>query len=191
MKRIIDTNIWEDDKLSELPITTKLVWLYLLSCPKSQAIGIFHLPIRNIAYHTNLSDEIVKDALLYFQENKMAEYSEKTQEILIYNYVRYNIIKITPNIEYMIKRELGNIKDKDLIVKLSKYITDNINNYSNNNYILNKILSFCNTHTNTYTHTNTNTNTNTKDIDTTNTAHTHEEQSWDELVKEINDIKNE
>ena len=129
-KRMISTELWEDmiwrNEITN--IETRYLWLYLLTNKNTNISGIYHLPLDIVALDTKLSLNALKSALNELVDKKLCDYSWKTEEIVIYNYPRYNINKLISPIADSISRHLHFVKDKSLIDKmyysLSKYEDD-------------------------------------------------------------------
>lgn len=60
--RIIHTKIWKDDFFTKLDKSSKLLFLYLLTCPEINLIGIFEIPDRIILFDTGLTQKEVGKA---------------------------------------------------------------------------------------------------------------------------------
>ena len=59
--RIIQTSFWEDSFISDLPIKTKLLFLYCLTNVRIELTGAYQIPIKNIAVETGLSIKEVEE----------------------------------------------------------------------------------------------------------------------------------
>lgn len=161
--RIIDQNIWTDSKWRKQikDITERYFWFYLLTCPFSKSCGIFYLPIENICMDTKLTEEQVEKYIKKLTAHGLIKYNNDTEEILIYNYPRYNIIRLGKPMEDCINKELSLVKDKKLIESmityLEQYISNSVNSKKNN--ILTSIISIYKTTININTNTSTNSDT--------------------------------
>jgi hypothetical protein len=60
---VIQTAYWTDDKIAALSTPAKLLGAYLLTCPHSNAIGCFRLPMGYISEDLRWDSDTVQDAL--------------------------------------------------------------------------------------------------------------------------------
>ena len=94
----------------------KLFFLYLLTCPYSKQIGIYKISIKQIAFDLGFTKPFVKSTLLKFQdEYNIIRYNEDTNEIAIFNWGKYNLIRLGKPMEMCIEKELKEVKDLSLI----------------------------------------------------------------------------
>ena len=63
-KRIVDTDFWKDDIVAEkYSAEDRYFFLYILTNPHSKQCGIYHLPIRIIAFEMGHSKESIESLL--------------------------------------------------------------------------------------------------------------------------------
>lgn len=183
--RIIEPSIWTDIKWRKLIKSTneRLFWFYLLTCPMSKTCGIFYLPIENMVLESRLREEQVEEYLKHFTEIGLIDYNYETEEIIIYNFPRYNIIRLGKPMEDCLKKELSLIKDIKLIEKMiafiENYLTSRPNDIKKSN-ILNNILNIYKTNTITTT-----TITTTNESCHESSDEEEEKLNWDELIEGI------
>ncbi|MCE5329650.1 hypothetical protein LLG07_04900 [bacterium] len=73
--RSINTKFWDDVWVTDLTPTEKLIWLYLLTNPLTNLIGVYEISIKKIAFDTGCeSFETVRKALERFENDKKAYY---------------------------------------------------------------------------------------------------------------------
>ena len=136
MKRVIDTSFWTDDKVVDLfSSEDKLFFLYLLTNPHTTQLGIYSLNPKFIAFEIGCSLDEVKENLNKFEDQyHLIERSKKTNEILIWNYLRHSIVKGGKPVEDLLKREINNVKDRSLLKHLHDYLIqfDNLLDSVNN-----------------------------------------------------------
>lgn len=125
-KRIIETSFWTDEKvIDNYSPEDKYFMLYLLTNPKTTAIGIYSLPIKIIAFDIGYSKESVLTLIERFDKTyKNIVYDAKTQEIAVLNSLKYTISKGGKPVEDMINRELNAVKNSDLIESVYKNMLD-------------------------------------------------------------------
>jgi len=139
VKRIVDTNFWNDDKVIEyFSPEDKLFMLYLMTNPHTTQLGIYQINKKVMSFELGYSLDTVSVLLDRF-ENKynMIKYSNETNEIAIKNYLKYSIIKGGKPVEDCLEKEIKLIKNK----KLLTYVYENIINYSNLNETVKKIIN--------------------------------------------------
>jgi hypothetical protein len=86
------TSIWKDEKFTHFDADTKLMWLYLLTCPHSNMLGLFYLPKAYIASDLGRGIEGVSIPLGILVENGLIEYDEDSQMILLVNNLKHRRI---------------------------------------------------------------------------------------------------
>ncbi|MDO4662681.1 MAG: hypothetical protein Q4B36_06160, partial [Tissierellia bacterium] len=168
-KTIIEREFWNDEQIiDEYSPEDKLFMMYLLTCPRGNAIGIFKLPIKLIAFEVGYSPEAVRTLIDRFMNKyKRINYDYKAQEIAIHKALKYNISKGGKPIEDMVRRELNSVvcvKNLETVYNsMAKLWTQSERNVDKTIKTLfeNEIdkRKSTKTYINTYTGTNTNTNT--------------------------------
>lgn len=196
----IDSDIWGDKRFRKelTKVDEKYLWLYLLSCPKSNSVGIFELPKDTISYETGLPLERVNEIMQRLIEVGFITYNELTEEILIYNYPKYNIRAWGKPIVDMIEKGLSMVKEPTLILQMVHYMRMCIIDRPNDkrNKLLAQALPLYEKaieplleeqqDSNLYnTNNNTNTNINTNNETTNDSCNDTEEKSWNELLNEL------
>ncbi|NFM45297.1 DnaD domain protein [Clostridium botulinum] len=115
--RQLYTEFWNDSFVLELDPEEKYFYIYLLTNPNTSQCGIYELPKKIIEMQTGYKGETVDKLLKKFEGYKKIIYSEKTKEIIILNWAKYN----EPNNINAIKcvsKELKKIKNKNFIDEL-------------------------------------------------------------------------
>lgn len=128
VKRVVDTEFWNDSKVSDLfSAEDKYFMLYLLTNPHTTQLGIYELSISKAANELGYSKDVVKVLLERFQNKyELIKYNEITNEIAIKNFLRHSIVKGGKPVMDCLLKEEKKIKDKELLV----YIFNNLNNYN-------------------------------------------------------------
>lgn len=130
-KRVVDTDFWKDDIVAEkYSAEDRYFFLYILTNAHSKQCGIYHLPIRIIAFEMGHSKESIESIIDRF-ENKYKNiiYNKDTQEIAILNFLKHSIMKGGKPVEDCIKKELELIKDKNLIVRVYNHMENYMNEH--------------------------------------------------------------
>lgn len=118
--RHVQTSFWSDPKVSEeMTPEDKFFYLYLLTNEHTHQIGVYRITRKQIAFELGYSIESIK-ALLdrFIKHHKLVIYNEKTREICILNWGKYNLKKGGKPIEDCIKKELEVIEDLSLVQKV-------------------------------------------------------------------------
>lgn len=131
VKRVVDTDFWKDDCVAEkYSAEDRYFFLYLLTNPNSKQCGIYHLPLRVIAFEMGHSRDSVESIIDRFQHRfKNIIYNKETQEIAILNFLKYSIVKGGKPVEDCIRKELEKVKDKTLI----RAVYENMKSYMDEN----------------------------------------------------------
>ena len=92
----IDTMFWKDLKNKTLTDDEKLMFLYILTCPHKNMLGLFELPIAYIeadlgwnSHNDRVSDRVC-NTLFSLCNKGYVLYDNEMQIILIKNYLKYN-----------------------------------------------------------------------------------------------------
>ncbi len=65
--RSVNTRFWEDSFIEELSPSEKLIFIYLLTNPLTNILGIYEISIKRISYDTGINKESIKKALIDFE----------------------------------------------------------------------------------------------------------------------------
>lgn len=124
IKRVVDTDFWKDDAVAEkYSAEDRYFFLYLLTNPNSKQCGIYHLPLRVMAFEMGHSRDSVESIVDRFEHRfKNIIYNKETQEIAILNFLKHSIVKGGKPVEDCIRKELEKIKDKSLILAVYKHM---------------------------------------------------------------------
>ena len=89
----IASKFWTDEKIIELDTESKLLYLYILTCPHSNMAGYYRLPKEYIIADLKLSPEGLHKPFTKLLQEGLIKYCEKSFVILIPNYYKYNPIQ--------------------------------------------------------------------------------------------------
>jgi len=138
IKRIVDVQFWNDDKVLEyFSPEDKLFMLYLMTNPHTTQLGIYPINIKHMSFELGYTIDVVNVLLDRF-ENKyeMIKYSTKTKEMAIKNYLKHSIIKGGAPVRDCLVKELKQVKDKELI----NYVFRNIKGDSSLNVTVTNLI---------------------------------------------------
>jgi len=87
VRRSINTAIWSDEWFESLEASDKLLWIYLLTNPRTNMIGIYELPSdKKLSFETGLSFEMIRKAFERFETDKKAYRFDRF--IILINWVK-------------------------------------------------------------------------------------------------------
>jgi hypothetical protein len=69
----------------------QLISLYLLSCPNSNAIGLYYLPLVIAAHEVGFTVEEVRKVLLRLREIGFAAFDEISETVYVFNMARFQL----------------------------------------------------------------------------------------------------
>ena len=128
IKRIVDVDFWNDDKVLEMfSPEDKLFMLYLLTNPHTTQLGIYAINVKHFAFELGYSTDTIKVLLDRFENKyKIIKYDHKTKEVAIRNFLVFSIVKGGKPVFDCLTRELKAVKSADLIA----YVYENLSNKS-------------------------------------------------------------
>jgi hypothetical protein len=68
--RTVNVKFWQDSFIEEINSSEKLLFLYLLTNPLTNILGVYEISIKRISYDTGLSKENIEKALKGFERAK-------------------------------------------------------------------------------------------------------------------------
>lgn len=131
-KRLIDTNLWNNEEIIEnFTAEDKYFWLYLLTSPHNTLCGVFKNSPNLIARDMGLHKDTIVNLLYRFEKVHNLIFVDKgTNEIIILNWYKFNWTK-SPKLLTMIQKEACELKSEKIIhllqERLSLVFTDNDN----------------------------------------------------------------
>ncbi|PEZ81274.1 chromosomal replication initiator DnaA, partial [Bacillus cereus] len=82
-------------------------------------IGVYQITKKQIAFETGYSQESVRALMQRFEEyHKLIKYDDQTREMVIFNWGKYNLKRAGKPIEDLIKKELKEVKNVELLVPI-------------------------------------------------------------------------
>jgi hypothetical protein len=139
IKRMVDIDFWNDDKVVEVfSPEDRYFMLYLLTNPHTTQLGIYQVNKKVMAFETGYSTETITTLIDRFQNKyKLIHYNRDTNEIGIVNYLKHSIVKGGKPVEDLLVKELGKVKDRDMI----DLIFNNIEDYPNLNVTVKQVIN--------------------------------------------------
>ena len=89
-KRFVDTKFWTDNYIVDKDPVEKLLFLYLLTNPLTNIIGIYEISIKQIAFDTGIDQDMVLKILGRFEEDGKIKY--KKGWLALKNFVKHQVI---------------------------------------------------------------------------------------------------
>jgi len=106
--RQIHTRIWKDTWFIELEPCAKLLFIYLFSNERASVSGIYELPVKVIAFETDLDKSDIVEMLAQFEQAGRIRYENGI--VWVMNLRKYNA-NPSPKVAVRIERDLDEIPD--------------------------------------------------------------------------------
>lgn len=110
-KRYIDTVFWDDNYITNLDPSEKLLFIYLITNPNTNISGIYQISLKRISLDTGIEKEMCEKIIGRFQKDDKVFY--KDGWIVIGNFIKHQNFN-SPFIKTGIERELKDVPS-DLI----------------------------------------------------------------------------
>jgi DnaD/phage-associated family protein len=112
--RQLYTEFWSDSFVLELTPEEKYFYLYLISNPKSTQSGIYEISQITIETDCGYNRETVEKLIQRFCEYKKILYCDDTKELMVINWIKYNVPRSINTIK-CIQKELLKVKNKAFV----------------------------------------------------------------------------
>ena len=115
--RALQVSFWEDEKvIEEMTPEDKLFMIYLLTNPLTTQCGVYRITKKQIAFHLGYSMETVNSLMdRFIKHHELIMYNPETREIGFKNWGKYNYFKGGKPVYDLVKKELNEVKDKDIL----------------------------------------------------------------------------
>ena len=115
--RTVYTEFWRDPKvLEEFTVEDKIFFLYLLTNPLANQIGVYQITRKQMAFEIGYSMESINPLLdRFINHHHMILYDYNTREICIKNWGKYNFTKGGKPVEDCIRKEIREVKNIDFL----------------------------------------------------------------------------
>ncbi|MFQ7822521.1 hypothetical protein [Clostridium sp.] len=122
--RLVYTEFWQDPKvMEEMTPEDKYFYLYLLTNPSTNMIGVYRIVKKQMAFDLGYSIESVNSLMdRFINYHKLIKYNDNTKELCIIHYGKYNLNRGGKPMFDCIKKDLSKINDIDLVKKMSIHI---------------------------------------------------------------------
>lgn len=125
--RKIHVTFWSDSFISSLEDKQKLFYLYLLTNERTTQLGVYEITKKQMAFDLGYSIDTVSKLIQSIQKTGKIMYDEKTCEMAIKNWNKYNGNE-SKKVKVLTDKESANIKNKKLIEYLYSIDTVSIHN---------------------------------------------------------------
>lgn len=112
--RKIHDSFWTDPDIEELTPEQRYFYLYLLTNPACNQIGLFEFSVRRAVFETGYNRETIEKLLDHFEYLGKIVVSRETKEIVICNFYHHNKSN-SPKVITHVQQLLSNVKDRTLI----------------------------------------------------------------------------
>ncbi len=141
--RYIDTFFWDDEFIMNCDPIEKLLFMYFLSNPLTNIIGVYEITLRRIAFDTGIDSDMIKKILGRFEEAQKVYYFQN--HIILANFCKHQnekspkILKgmdtlyrnLEPELKSVLFDKLKGIYTVSKGIDTLSYINTNINDNSN------------------------------------------------------------
>ncbi len=108
-QRLINTKFWDDAYISNLDPIEKLLFLYLLSNPLTNILGIYEIELRRIAFDTGIDKDMILKIFERFEKDCKVVYVNG--HIVIINFLKHQNIQ-NPKMKAGVQRVWAEFSDK-------------------------------------------------------------------------------
>jgi hypothetical protein len=113
--RSVNTKFWDDPFIVELFPTEKLLFLYLITNPLTNLVGIYEISLRRISFDTGLNNESIENGLKRLETVRKAFFIDNF--IILPNWLKNQ--NLNANMKKAVEREFSDLpkslKDKILV----------------------------------------------------------------------------
>jgi uncharacterized phage protein (TIGR02220 family) len=122
--RQVHTAFWQDPRvLEEMTPEDKYFYLYLLTNPNTTQIGVYQITKKQMAFDLGYSTESISSLLdRFINMHQVIKYNDKTRELAIIKWGKYNLHNAGKPVLDCIKKELKEVKDKNLLQEVMRNI---------------------------------------------------------------------
>jgi hypothetical protein len=105
--RSVNTRFWDDSWVQGLTTSERLIFLYLLTNPLTNILGIYEISYRRIVFDTGIKEEIIKKALKRFEKDKKAFFFDDFGYVVLPNFLKNN--SLNTNMKVGAVKEYNNL----------------------------------------------------------------------------------
>jgi DnaD/phage-associated family protein len=117
--RQVQIDMWRDRYIGRLQPLEKLFFVYLLTNDQTSQCGVYEFDDRSATFDTGISWDSMSGMLKQFQADGKIKYDEQTHEIMLVNWLKYNVAR-SPKVAKVIDKELMSVKNAEFRVEIIK-----------------------------------------------------------------------
>lgn len=121
--RVVKTNFWKDSLVDSFSPEDKYFWLYLLTNPQTNLLGVYQISVRVMSFEMGYSTEAVYVLIDRFT-NKYNLIRYVDGEVAIKNYLRHGIVKGGKPVLDALTKAMKMVKHKELLLWVYENIED-------------------------------------------------------------------
>jgi hypothetical protein len=123
--RMVSSDLWRNPVVGEMTPGEKYFYVYLLTNPNTNNIGIYQITKAQMAFGLGYSIENVHSLMERFiQHYKLIRYNPETHELAIKDWGKLILLKV--QLKDSIHSELKEVEDKSLILFVMKSISPEV-----------------------------------------------------------------
>jgi DNA-binding MarR family transcriptional regulator len=112
--RKVHESFWTDPDMEELTPEQKLFYLYLITNPACNQIGLYEFSVKRAAFETGYHQETIVKLLEQFEQMRKIKRSKTSKEILVIKFLAHNSSN-SPKVQAHVQELLKKVKDTVLI----------------------------------------------------------------------------
>ena len=116
-QRYLDTRFWDDGYIVDKDPIEKLLFIYLLTNPLTNILGIYEISLRRIAFDTGIDREMVLKILKRFEEGDKIKYEDGW--VALKNFMKHQ--KSNPKIDKGIETLIQEVSNRIGMSYISVY----------------------------------------------------------------------
>lgn len=114
--RVVKQEFWNDEKVVDIfSVEDKYFFLYLLTNPHTNQLGVYKLPLKIAAFELGYSKEQIIVLIDRFSSMGIIKYNIDTQEIAVGNYLAHSIIKGGKPVMDAVLKDIDKVTDLHLL----------------------------------------------------------------------------
>lgn len=121
----ISVTFWRDSKVQELSANAKYLFLYLITNPASNLIGVYPLPtMKTLQFDLDLGKGEIRAAFEELKQSGVIWYSEKSNEVFITHWLIYGVGAggvVYDQLVYALQK----IQDQSMFMDLCRHLSTN------------------------------------------------------------------
>ncbi|KHO63382.1 DnaD and phage-associated domain [Thermoanaerobacter sp. YS13] len=121
----IESKFWQDEKIRTLSPNARYIFLYLLTSPHRNMLGLYFLPDLYAAFDVGLSPEQFKEGFQELLRKGLVNYDETNHVVFIKNFLKHNPLENPNQVKKAIKK-LQEIPRTPLLKDLYEYIKNEL-----------------------------------------------------------------